>query len=104
MRAIVLVIVLILPLLALGDDLDMPSSIQEVKKQHEARFLDMPGVVSVGMGLDPNGNQAIIVGGGFSGCGSNHRTHQGSMSQTVKCWVCVRMQRWDCRMIYLTTI
>ena len=40
----------------------MPSSIQEVKKQHEARLLDMPGVVSVGMGLDPNGNQAIIVG------------------------------------------
>ena len=62
MRTIVLVIVLIIPLLALGDDLDMPSSIQEVKKQHEARFLDIPGVVSVGIGLDPNGNQAIIVG------------------------------------------
>ena len=62
MRAIVLVIVLITPLLALGDDLDMPSSIQEVKKQHATRFLDMPGVVSVGIGLDPNGNQAIIVG------------------------------------------
>ena len=62
MRAIVLVIVLITPLLALGDDLDMSSSIQEVKKQHATRFLDMPGVVSVGIGLDPNGNQAIIVG------------------------------------------
>ena len=62
MRTIVLVVVLILPLLALGDDLDMPSSIQEVKNQHEARFLDMPGVVSVGIGLDPNGSQAIIVG------------------------------------------
>jgi hypothetical protein len=59
---IVSIIVLIIPLLALGDDLDMPSSIQEVKKQHEARFLDMPGVVSVGIGLDPNGNQAIILG------------------------------------------
>jgi hypothetical protein len=102
MRAIVLVIVLILPLLALGDDLDMPSSIQEVKKQHEARFLDMPGVVSVGMGLDPNGNQAIIVGldgprpeteAKIPGCGSNHRDHQGSMSQTVKWWGFVRMQR-----------
>jgi hypothetical protein len=62
MRTIVLVIVLIVPLLALGDDPDMPPSIQEIKKQHEARFLDMPGVVSVGIGLDPNGNQAIIVG------------------------------------------
>ena len=62
MRTILVVIVLIIPLLALGDDLDMPPTIQEVKKQHEARFLDMPGVVSVGIGLDPNGNQAIIVG------------------------------------------
>jgi hypothetical protein len=40
----------------------MSASIQEVKRQHEARFLDLPGVVSVGIGLDPNGNQAIIVG------------------------------------------
>jgi hypothetical protein len=40
----------------------MSPSIQEVKKRHEARFLDMPGVVSVGIGLDSNGNQAIIVG------------------------------------------
>lgn len=62
MRTIVLSVVLIIPLLALGDDLDMSSSIQEVKKQHEALFLDMPGVVSVGIGLDPDGNQAIIVG------------------------------------------
>ena len=62
MRTIALAIVLITPWLALGDDLGMSPSIQEVKKQHEARFLDMPGVVSVGIGLDPNGNQAIIVG------------------------------------------
>ena len=62
MRAIVLIIVLIISLPALGDDLEMPSSIQKVKKQHEARFLDMPGVVSVGIGLDPKGHQAIIVG------------------------------------------
>ena len=62
MRTIALAIVLITPWLALGDDLGMSPSIQEVKKQHEARFLDMPGVVSVGIGLDPNGNQAIIGG------------------------------------------
>ena len=62
MRTIALAIVLITPWLALGDDLGMSPSIQEVKRQHEARFLDMPGVVSVGIGLDPNGNQAIIVG------------------------------------------
>ncbi len=62
MRTIVLSVVLIIPLLALGDDPEMSSSIQEVKKQHEALLLDMPGVVSVGIGLDSNGNQAIIVG------------------------------------------
>ena len=59
---IVLSIALITPLLALGDDPDMSSSIEEVKKQHETLFLDMPGVVSVGIGLDPSGHQAIIVG------------------------------------------
>ena len=62
MRTIAWVIILISPLLALGDDLGMSPSIQEVKKQHEARLLDMPGVVSVGIGLDPDGNKAIIVG------------------------------------------
>lgn len=62
MRTVALVIVLMTPWLALGDDLGMSPSIQEVKKQNEARFLAMPGVVSVGIGLDPNGNQAIIVG------------------------------------------
>ena len=46
----------------MADDPGMSPSIQEVKKQHEARFLDMPGDVSVGIGLGPNGNQAIIVG------------------------------------------
>jgi hypothetical protein len=61
-RPIALVIVLITPWLALGDDSGMSASIQEVKKQHEARFLDLPGVVSVGIGLDPNSNPAIIVG------------------------------------------
>ena len=62
MRVIVSILVLIIPLLALGDDLGMSPSIQEVKKQNEARFLNLPNVVSVGIGLDPNGNQAIIVG------------------------------------------
>jgi hypothetical protein len=61
-RTMVLVIVLTTPSLALGDDSGMSASIQEVKRQHEARFLDLPGVVSVGIGFDPNGNQAIIVG------------------------------------------
>jgi hypothetical protein len=40
----------------------MAPSIQEVKKQHEARLVGLPGVVSVGIGLDQNGQQAIIIG------------------------------------------
>jgi len=62
MRVIALILVLIIPLLALGDNLGMSPSIQEVKKQHEAGFFNLPNVVSVGIGLDANGNQAIIVG------------------------------------------
>jgi hypothetical protein len=61
-RKVALAILLITPWLALGDDLGMSASIQEVKKHHEARFLDLPGVVSVGIGLDSDGNQAIVVG------------------------------------------
>ena len=44
------------------EDYDMPTSIKEVKTQHEARLLQLPGVVSVGVGRDENGNSAIIVG------------------------------------------
>ncbi len=40
----------------------MEPSIQEVKKQHEERLLGLPGVVSVGIGLDQNGQSAIIIG------------------------------------------
>ena len=40
----------------------MPSSIKEAKKQHEARLLKLPGVVSVGIGLTENGQSAIIIG------------------------------------------
>ena len=40
----------------------MPPTIQEVKAKHEQRLLAMPGVVSVGIGRDPAGNLAIIVG------------------------------------------
>jgi hypothetical protein len=62
MRTVAICFVLLIPLLALGDDLDMSPSIQDVKKQHEAQLFKMAGVVSVGIGLDSKGNQAIIVG------------------------------------------
>jgi len=44
-----------------GDKIMTPS-IQEVKKKHEARLMSLPGVVSVGIGRDPQGNPAMIVG------------------------------------------
>ena len=40
----------------------MLPSIKDVKKRHEARLLKLPGVVSVGIGLNRNGQSAIIVG------------------------------------------
>jgi len=40
----------------------MPNSIKDVKTQHEEHLLQLPGVVTVGIGQDENGNPAIIVG------------------------------------------
>ncbi|WP_046061534.1 hypothetical protein [Methylotuvimicrobium alcaliphilum] len=40
----------------------MNASIQEVKNKHQPELLQLPGVVSVGIGLDEEGRQAIIVG------------------------------------------
>jgi hypothetical protein len=44
-----------------GDKIMTPS-IQDVKKKHEARLMSFPGVVSVGIGRDPQGNPAVIIG------------------------------------------
>jgi len=44
-----------------GDKIMTPS-IQDVKKKQEARLMSLPGVVSVGIGRDPQGNPAVIVG------------------------------------------
>jgi hypothetical protein len=38
------------------------SAIQAVKARHEELLLSMPGVVSVGIGMNPDGTPAIIVG------------------------------------------
>lgn len=37
-------------------------SIQEAKARHAARILALPGVVSVGIGRDPEGREVIVVG------------------------------------------
>jgi len=56
------IILLVLPAIAMSGDNKMPNSIKDVKTKHEERLLQLPGVVSVGIGQDENGNPAIIVG------------------------------------------
>ena len=62
MKHWLLVILLLLPSLVMCEDKGMPPSINEVKKRHEARWLGLRGVVSVGIGLDKDGQSAIIIG------------------------------------------
>jgi hypothetical protein len=40
----------------------MAPSIENVKDRHENRLMQLPGVVSVGIGRDPTGRPAITVG------------------------------------------
>lgn len=40
----------------------LPSSIHEAKTKHAEQLLELPGVVSVGIGLDSEGRPAILVG------------------------------------------
>ena len=56
--AVVTALLLALALVAGGSDMD----ISEVKVRHEQELLAMPGVVSVGIGLAADGEQAIIIG------------------------------------------
>lgn len=40
----------------------MSPTIQDVKAKHEERILSLPGVVSVGIGRNPDGASVIIIG------------------------------------------
>lgn len=40
----------------------MPPTIEEVKTRHEARLLAMRGVVSVGVGRNPDGQLVLVIG------------------------------------------
>jgi hypothetical protein len=57
-----LLILVLFPAMVLCKDKDMNRSIQQVKAKHENRLMEIPGVVSVGIGKDKSGNMAIIVG------------------------------------------
>ena len=62
MKYWILIILLVIPSLSWSEDKGMPSSIKEVKKQHEARLLELPGVVSLGIGLNKDGQSVIVIG------------------------------------------
>lgn len=47
---------------AIGGEEAMRMSIKEVKAKHAAELIALPGVVSVGIGTDQDGQPAIIVG------------------------------------------
>lgn len=40
----------------------MPETIKDVKAKYTDQIMAMDGVRSIGIGLDSNGNQAIIIG------------------------------------------
>lgn len=40
----------------------MTKTIQEVKARHQDQLMTLPGVISVGIGKDEQGNPAIILG------------------------------------------
>ena len=62
MKFQLLTTMLVLATVALGGACDMSPSIIEVKTRYEPQILQMAGVVSVGIGLDKNGREAIIIG------------------------------------------
>ena len=62
MKFQLLIMLLVLPAVAMCGDSDMASSIKDVKTKYEAKLLQMPGVVSVGIGRDESGQPAIIIG------------------------------------------
>ena len=46
----------------MGGGSDMSPSIKDVKAKYEAQLLQMPGVVSVGIGRDENSQSIIVIG------------------------------------------
>lgn len=44
------------------EDSTLAPSIEETRARHAGRLLDLPGVVSVGIGRDEAGRPAIVVG------------------------------------------
>jgi hypothetical protein len=61
-RAIAAILALLISWSGYAAEKSMPPTIQEVKARHAPRFLALPGVVSVGIGRDPDGREMIVIG------------------------------------------
>lgn len=61
---LVLLSLLVTLIVACGptEDIPMSESITAVKGKHASRLMAKPGVVSVGIGLDADGQEIIIIG------------------------------------------
>ena len=63
MKHIIGILLLLMGNLNQGNAVEnMQANIEEVKNRHEAQLLSLPGVVSVGIGLDDNKQAIIVVG------------------------------------------
>ena len=60
MKTVGILLVGLLLMVCCGES-DQMSSITEIKRSHEAQWLALPDVSSVGIGKDAQGNRAIIV-------------------------------------------
>ena len=60
--ALVILMLCLLSAQSCGEEKAVSPTIQDVKAKHEDFLLAMPGVVSVGIGKNPDGHLAIIVG------------------------------------------
>ncbi len=45
-----------------AEGINVPNTIKEVRAKHEAQLLDVPGVVSVGIGKGETGEPVIVIG------------------------------------------
>ena len=62
-----------------GEEAQMKTSIQDVRSRHEAELMATPGVVSVGIGLDEDGETVIVVG-----IDRNRAETQARLPQTIE--------------------
>lgn len=58
---VITITILLLGVVLYGVD-KMASNIRDVKAKHEEQLMQLPGVVSIGIGKDEAGKTAIIVG------------------------------------------